>query len=46
MKLLKSRFVANVKWREEPGFGMLHHKLPRSMIICKEITAALCFIGN
>ena len=23
--LLKSGFVTNVKWREEPGFGMLHH---------------------
>ena len=23
IKLLKSGFVANVKWREEPGFGML-----------------------
>ena len=26
MKFLKSGFVANVKWREEPGFGLLHHK--------------------
>ena len=25
IKLLKNLFVANVKWREEPGFGMLHH---------------------
>ena len=30
MKLLtgKSGFVANDKWREKPGFGMLHHKGP------------------
>ena len=26
IKLLKSGFVANVKYGEEPGFGMLHHK--------------------
>ena len=25
LQLLKSGFVANVKWQEEPGFGMLHH---------------------
>ena len=25
LKLLKSGFMANVRWREEPGFGMLHH---------------------
>ena len=25
IKLLKSGFVANVKWREEPDLGMLHH---------------------
>ena len=24
IKLLKIGFVANVKWREEPGFGLLH----------------------
>ena len=23
---LRSGFVANVKWREQPGFGMVHHK--------------------
>ena len=30
MKLLtgKSGLVANDKWREKPGFGMLHHKGP------------------
>ena len=22
---VKSGFMANVKWREEPGFGMMHH---------------------
>ena len=27
IKLLKRGFVANAKWRKEPGFGMLHHKL-------------------
>ena len=25
IKLLKSGFVASVKYREEPGFGMLHY---------------------
>ena len=25
-KLFKSGFVAYVKWREDTGFGMLHHK--------------------
>ena len=25
IKLLKRGFVANAKWRKEPGFGMLHH---------------------
>ena len=24
-KILKTGFAANVKWKEEPGFGMLHH---------------------
>ena len=27
IKLFKRGFVANVKWREEPGFGMLHHTI-------------------
>ena len=25
IKLLKSGFMANVEWREEPVFGMLYH---------------------
>ena len=25
IKLLKKGFVANAKWRKEPGFGILHH---------------------
>ena len=25
IKLLKSGFVAKVKWPQEPGFGMMHH---------------------
>ena len=25
IKLLKSAFVANFKWQEEPGFSMWHH---------------------
>ena len=25
IELLKSGFIANVKWREEPSFGMWHH---------------------
>ena len=25
VKLLKTQFVANDKWRQAPGFDMLHH---------------------
>ena len=42
-KLHKSGFVANVKWREEPGFGMLHH----INIILTESQNAFCiFVGQ
>ena len=33
IKLLKSGFLANVKWREEPGFGMLHHNFSSFLLL-------------
>ena len=33
IKLLKSGFMANVKQREEPGFGMAHHKYALYLLV-------------